>query len=414
MALPADLFIIGDGPGAGEAAAAAAARGLRTVQAVPRDVAGGPAHEPGWPWPFDVPAAGAVTGALPRAFLGGGGSVFVDGPQGVQRAGPGRVLLAPRLRPARPSWWQGPAQLARPGLVLPSRVIVLGGGHTGVEAAAAWAGCGCEVLLAEAADRLLPAWDPDQASAARAALEAAGVTVLAGRRAVGCVVDDTGARVALRATGEAERRESCDLVLPALGWRPALGGCGLERTRALMDRHGHVEADSRCETAEPGLHAIGAALALPLSPGGVARQAALVAAVVAGDRPAPLRHALLPRLVRRPVPLLAAGLSPAAAAARGIRARLGRAQAADGTWVRCLTDLENGSVIGVQATGPRAAGLLPIVEAALGLRALTDDGTDAGSPAGSPSTVADSFDDSLPALLAAARADRAATGAARG
>lgn len=367
----AELLILGDGPGAAEADAAAAACGVSLVRAAPRDVAGGGDEAGGWPWPF----TGATdrsdrTAALPRAFLGGGGSVFVDGPAGLGQARPRRVLLAPRLRPARPSWWEGPARVARPRDQAPARVIVLGGGHTGVEVAAAWADERCEVLLVESADRLLPGWDADLAAIARAALEARGVVVLAGRRAVACAAGPAGARVVLRAgSGSPDRIETADLAVPALGWRPALGGYGLERTRALLDRQGCLEVDSRCETAEPGLHALGAALALPLSPVAACRQAALVTAVAAGLSPAPLRHALVPRLVSQPVPLLAAGLSAAGAAARGIRAGSGRAEAPDGTWVRCVSDLETGAMIGVQAAGPLAGGLLREVEAAFGSHA---------------------------------------------
>jgi pyruvate/2-oxoglutarate dehydrogenase complex dihydrolipoamide dehydrogenase (E3) component len=341
---------------------------VTVARAAPREVPGGGDEAGGWPWPFaDATGPPDRTAPLPRAFLGGAGSVFIDGPAGLWQAQPRRVLLAPRLRSARPAWWEGPARVTRPPDQAPARVIVLGGGHTGVEVAAAWAGRHREVLLVESADRILPGWDADLAATARAALEARGVVVLAGRRAVACAAAEAGARVVLRVGGGGpDRAETADLVVPALGWRPALGGCGLERTRALLDRHGHLEVDSRCETAEPSLYAIGAALALPLSTVAVGRQAALVAAVAAGQSPAPLRHALVPRLISQPVPLLAAGLSAAGAAARGIRAGSGRAVAPDGTWVRCVSDLETGAMIGVQAAGPRAGGLLHGVEAALG------------------------------------------------
>lgn len=406
-----ELLIIGDGPGAAEADAAAAARAVPVARVAPREVPGGGDEAGGWPWPFaeeDVAVLADRTVSLPRAFLGGAGGVFIDGPAGLRQALPRRVLLAPRLRPARPSWWEGPARVTRPGDQATARVIVLGGGHTGVEVAAAWADAGREVLLVESADRLLPGWDADLAATARAALEARGVVVLAGRRAVACAACAAGARVMLRVGGGSpDRTETADLAVPALGWRPVFGGCGLERTRALLDRHGHLEVDSRCETAEPGLHAIGAALALPLSPLAARRQAALVAAVAAGQSPAPLRHALVPRLISQPVPLLAAGLSAAGAAARGIRAGTGRAVAPDGTWVRCVSDLETGAVIGVQAAGPLAGGLLHGVEAV-----LEDYGAAAPVPAAAPAAP-DPCAASL-ALLATARARSVSRQAAHG
>ncbi|MBK8165660.1 MAG: NAD(P)/FAD-dependent oxidoreductase [bacterium] len=378
----AELLIIGDGPGAADADLAAKARGVPVVRAAPRESPGDREEAPGWPWPFaddTAPSDGAST--FPRAFLGGAGSVFVDGPAGLRQARPRRVLIAPRLRPARPSWWEGPARITRPGDQAPARVIVVGGGQTGVEVAAAWAALCHEVLLVESADRILPGWDADQAATAREALEARGVVVLAGRRAVACAGGTAGTRVVLRAGGGApDRTETAAVAVPALGWRPVLGGCGLERTRALLDRHGHLEVDSRCETAERGLYAIGAALSLPLTPAGARGQAALVAAIAAGDSPAPLRQALVPRVISQPVPLLAIGLSAAGAAARGIRAGTGRAQAPDGTWVRCVSDLETGAVIGLQAAGPLAGGFQPGAEAVFDDRRKVEPASAASEP----------------------------------
>lgn len=374
-----ELLVMGDGPGAAEALAGAGAAGVRAARVIPRDVAGEGTWDPGWPWPFTAAppapagagaaasaadAAGGITaiaaagGAL-RAFLAGEGAVFVEGADGLARWRPRRIVLAPRLRPARPSWWKAPATVAAPpARGAARRVLVVGGGHTGVEAAAGWLAAGHEVVLVEAAGRLLPTWDADLAEAAREALQARGAVVQAGVRAIACEATAAGARVVLRAgAGEPDRAVEGDIVVPALGWRPALGGCGLERTRALVDRHGFLEADARFQTPEPFLHAIGAALALPLSPFAAARQAQVVVGVAAGADPSPLRHAQVPRVVAGPVPLLAAGLSLAAAGARGFRALSGRADAADGTWARCVGDLESGAVLGVQAAGPGAAAL---------------------------------------------------------
>ena len=203
---------------------------------------------------------------------------------------------------------------------------MLGAGHTGVEAAAAWADGRREVLLVESSVRILPDWDAPLADAAHAALLAAGVGILVGWRAVAVEASGTMSRVTLRAGGGApDRCETADLVVAALGWRPELAGLGVERTRALGDRDGFLQVDSRFETAEPGLHALGGALALPLTPQAVREQVASVVDVVAGREPVPVRFGALPRVIERPVPLLTAGLSAAGARSaripRGHRSR---------------------------------------------------------------------------------------------
>lgn len=417
-----ELLVLGDGPGAYAVARAAAALGLRAVVVAPPAGTEAGASPAGWPWPFAaVPAdatpgpeslaAGAgpsVRGIVARACLAGAGMVMLREPDGASSLRPRRLVLAPRARPSRPSWWRGPLAMPAPpaaadeassGPAVPSRVIVLGGGHTGVEAASAWAAAGADVLLVEAAGRLLPDWDAGLAARAAAELAARGVALRCGWRAVAVDIAAAGGHVRLRGGGgQADCRESAPLVVPALGWRPALAGLGLERTRVLLDRQGQVQTDGRLATAEPGLHALGVAVAAPLTREAVARQALLVATLTAGGDPAPLRQGLVARVVRGAGPLLQAGLTAAAARERGHRVATARA-GDEHAWVRCVRDGETGALLGVQAAGPGAAALAestyallsggeaahvaaaalpPLLTAALATAAAADDEEDHG------------------------------------
>ena len=69
---------------------------------------------------------------------------------------------------------------------LPPRLLVLGGGPIGCELAQAFARLGSQVTLVEMGPRLLPKEDEDAARHARRCLEADGVTVLTGHRALRC------------------------------------------------------------------------------------------------------------------------------------------------------------------------------------------------------------------------------------
>lgn len=368
MQEPEDLLILGDGPGATDLWRAGVGHGLRVAQVVPRAVKAPAADPCGWPWPGD--AAGSAAPMIPdspavltgRCYLAGGGRLVIlaDG-RTVERR-PRHLALAPRARAVLPSWWQiPPAGLPGDRRAAAERdsgrVVIIGGGHTGVELAAEWADGRRDVVLVEAAGTILPGWERDQSALMQAALIDRGVTVLSGWRAVAVNIADRAVSVRVRrGGGVADRDEPADLVLPALGWRPALAGLGLERTRALADRDGFLQVDSRLRTAEPGLSALGVAVALPLSRAVTRLQAEIVAADVAGRDPAPLRYGLIPRMVHGPVSLLAAGQTAASAVERGHRIVCG--QAGDvRSWVRCVRDADTGTALGVQAAGVEAAAL---------------------------------------------------------
>jgi len=75
---------------------------------------------------------------------------------------------------------------------LPPRLLVLGGGPIGCELAQAFARLGSKVTQVEMGSRQLPKEDEDAASYARQRLEADGVTVLTGHRALRCERDAPG------------------------------------------------------------------------------------------------------------------------------------------------------------------------------------------------------------------------------
>jgi len=312
------------------------------------------------------------------AWLTGDGGVMVRTAAGPLHLRPRRLVLTPRARPIKPAWWGAnqmppiaPLEFTGPD---PTCVLVLGGGQTGVEAAAGWADGHRRVVLVEPQGRLLPDWDDDLAASVQAALAVRGVTVLTGWRATALSGEVGPTTVRLRHGGGVEDRlEPADLVVPALGWRPDLAGLALERTRALSDRFGFLQVDSRLETAEPRLHALGVAIAVPLTRAAVTRQAGLVVACAAGHGTAPLRYGLMPRVIRGPHAVLTAGLTVADARARGFRAACGRAGDELG-WVRCVRDAETGALIGLQAAGPGAADLAEVA-----LELLTDEGAAAGT-----------------------------------
>lgn len=136
---------------------------------------------------------------------------------------------------------------------VPGRLLILGGGVVGVELAQAWSSLGASVTLVEAADRLIAAEEPFAAEQVRTGLEAGGVEVRTGVKAVGAARGARG-QVSLRLEAGDELRG--DELMVAVGRRPRTAELGLATVG--VDGQGYLEVDDRMRVGgSDWLYAIG-------------------------------------------------------------------------------------------------------------------------------------------------------------
>jgi pyruvate/2-oxoglutarate dehydrogenase complex dihydrolipoamide dehydrogenase (E3) component len=153
------------------------------------------------------------------------------------------------LAEARP-WTNREATTAKQ---VPGRLLVLGGGVVGVEMAQAWSSLGASVTAIEAEDRILGAEEPFVSEQIGAGLEASGVEIRTGVRAVAASRGE-GGRVTLRLEGDEELHG--DELLVAVGRRPRTAELGLET--AGVEAGGYLDVDDRLRVDGSGwLYAIG-------------------------------------------------------------------------------------------------------------------------------------------------------------
>jgi pyruvate/2-oxoglutarate dehydrogenase complex dihydrolipoamide dehydrogenase (E3) component/uncharacterized membrane protein YdjX (TVP38/TMEM64 family) len=139
---------------------------------------------------------------------------------------------------------------------LPRRLVVLGGGPIGCELAQCFARLGAEVTQVEMAPRLLLREDDDVAALAQAGLEADGVRVLAGHRAVRCEPQGTAGGGVLVVEGPAGPVHlPFDRLLCAVGRAARLQGFGLEELGIAVGRT--VQTNEYLETIYPNILAAG-------------------------------------------------------------------------------------------------------------------------------------------------------------
>ena len=142
--------------------------------------------------------------------------------------------------------WEAFAQMDQP----PFKVAVLGGGPIGCELSQALARLGSQVTQVEMADALLGREDADVSAQAQAVLEADGVRVLTGHKAV-----RIEGKALVAETGGQEVRVPFDVLLVAVGRKARLTGFGLENIG--VDTAKTVTTDEFLATKFPNIFAAG-------------------------------------------------------------------------------------------------------------------------------------------------------------
>lgn len=139
-------------------------------------------------------------------------------------------------------------------------VAVLGAGRTGSATAWALGVLGAQVTLVEAADRVLPRWDPTLSEAVGQALEEAGVRVMLRARVSGLAPTlDEGAWIGTEDAGDVAAEH---LVL-ATGHRPLTTGLDLRAAGIRPAPSGAVPVDRECRTTARSVLAAGEVTGCP-------------------------------------------------------------------------------------------------------------------------------------------------------
>lgn len=133
---------------------------------------------------------------------------------------------------------------------VPERLCVIGGGVIGVEFASLFASLGSQVTVVEMLKEIVPFMDKEQSTLLRRAMKQVAFKL-------GCQVQRIeGANVFFNNPKGSEESVEADLVLMAVGRRPALQGWGAEKA-GLDAPAGGIVVDERMRTNIPGIWAAG-------------------------------------------------------------------------------------------------------------------------------------------------------------
>ncbi|MEJ5254323.1 MAG: FAD-dependent oxidoreductase [Acidimicrobiales bacterium] len=323
-----------------------------------------------------------------RGRLTGPNEVLVEGPEGSQLLEADVIVLSTGSRPRIPDW--APVDHHRvlttrdayPPPELPSHLVVIGAGVTGVEFVHMFASLGCEVSFIVSRQQVLPQKDPEVAAALEADFLARGIRLLKGARAVGIDVDADSVTVRC----DDGRTLSGSHAILAIGSVPNSEGLGLDAAGVAVDPGGYVVVNHNCQSSVPHIYAAGDLSGkLPLS-SVAAMQGRKIAEHAMGLHVGPHRHLDYDKAASAifTEPEIAdVGLAEADAFAEGRKIRVTKVPFSANAkalidndprgFVKIVSDPATGVVLGGSIVGRHAAELISVIAVAVnaGLR-VTD------------------------------------------
>ncbi len=186
-------------------------------------------------------------------------TVVADTPEGERVFEADAVMVSTGSRPRLPAWAEPDGHRvlttrdAYPPREMPSHIVVVGSGVTGVEFVHMFSSLGAEVTLIVSRQQVLPGKDPEVAAVLEDDFLNRGVRLLKGARA--SAVERTDDGVVVRC--DDGRSASGSHVLLAIGSVPNLEGVGLEAVGVEMDGPWVRELDHHMRTNVPHIYVAG-------------------------------------------------------------------------------------------------------------------------------------------------------------
>lgn len=165
---------------------------------------------------------------------------------------------------------------------IPEQLLVVGGGYIGMELGTVYAALGSKVVVVEALDSILMGADPDLVRPVMRYAEKAFKEVRLKTKVLKMATSGKQIKVNLEINGE-EKVELYDRVLVSVGRVPNCDDFGLENTQVTRDEKGFVKVNSKQQTDDPAIYAIGDVAGGMLLAHKAAKEARVAVEVITGE-----------------------------------------------------------------------------------------------------------------------------------
>jgi pyruvate/2-oxoglutarate dehydrogenase complex dihydrolipoamide dehydrogenase (E3) component len=257
---------------------------------------------------------------------------------------------------------------------LPSHLLVIGGGYSGLEFAQAFRRFGSKVTIVESGLEFLSREDRDVAQEMQRILSDEGIEIVTGAELLQ-VRGRSGEKVSLVVrTHSGERTVEGSDILAATGRIPNTSGIGLKEAGVELDDRGYIRVNERLETSAPDVWAMGECAGSPQFTHISEDDFRIVRDNLAGGVRS-TRDRLVPYCMFTDPPLARVGLNKGEAERRGIATRIVtlpmnsvlRAQATDERqgFMKALIAEDDDHILGFAMIGAEAGEVLAAVYTAM-------------------------------------------------
>ncbi len=264
---------------------------------------------------------------------------------------------------------------------VPKRLGIVGAGVIGLELGSVWRRLGAEVTVLEAMDTFLPLLDQQIAKEALKQYRKQGMDIKLGAKVSATEVKEASVKVDYLVAGQQQSLE-VDKLIVAIGRRPATNKLLAADSGVSLDERSYIYVNNACETAVPGVYAVGDAVRGPALAHKAMEEAVMVAEKIAG-KSVQVNYDVIPGVVYTHPEIAGVGKTEELVKASGEPyktgvfpfAANGRAMAANDVvgMVKIIAHQETDRILGVHIIGPQASELIQQAVIAMEFASSTED-----------------------------------------
>jgi dihydrolipoamide dehydrogenase len=242
---------------------------------------------------------------------------------------------------------------------MPKSLLVIGSGAIGIEFASFYRNLGAEVTVVEVLDRILPVEDAEISEFAAKQFAGQGMKLLTKATVKALRKGEDSVTAAIEQGGKTEEK-TFDRVISAVGIVGNVEGLGLETTKVVVERT-HVQIDSLCRTAEPGIYAIGDIAGAPWLAHKASHEGVVCVEAIAGLHAHPVDWSNVPGCTYCRPQVASIGYTEARAREAGYEVKVGRfpfvgngkaiAMGEPDGLVKTVFDAKTGALLGAHMVG---------------------------------------------------------------
>ena len=264
---------------------------------------------------------------------------------------------------------------------VPRHLVVVGGGVIGLELGSVWRRLGAKVTVVELAPTILPGNDDDVVKEADKLFRKQGLDIRTNTRVTGARLEETRVLVEVERDGARETLDA-DYVLVAVGRKPALSGIDALSLGLALGARGEITVDDRMRTNLQAVFAIGDAVGGKLLAHKAEEEGVVAAEVIAGHATTMHYHSM-PSVVYTWPEIATVGLAEHEVKASGRKYSVGkfpfsangraRTMGETSGFVKLIADAETDELLGAHMIGANASDLIAELVLAFEYRGSSED-----------------------------------------